>query len=183
MNCCRAQVLQFLEKQRKQPLLPPINPHMLPRKGGISCRDCKWGCKAPLCCEHSATWALSGCSWILSLITQAYREGESGWQQAEHCYRALQTDSCLFTCLGHICWNATATYPCKNLTAQHLAGFSSLNITLIRYREINLCDKNSGHTDDAMLWLLGNKTPHYHLSCCWEPSILPFSGGHNGKWI
>lgn len=58
---------------------------------------------------------------------------------------------------------------------------SSLNTTLIRCTEINLRETNSGHADDVMLRLLGNKAPCYQHFCCWEPSVLPFSGGHNGK--
>lgn len=148
-------------------------------KGAISCRGCKWGCKAALCCEHSATWALSGCSWILSPLTLACKEGESGWQQE----KPWQQDPANWQLpsplsLTHLPGPWLLKCHCHmSLLEPHFPApcwFSSLNTTLIRCTEINLCDRNSGHTDNATPWLLGNKTPRYHLSCCWEPSSYLF---------
>lgn len=166
MNCCRAQVLHFLKKQGKQPLLHPINPHMLPQKGQFPAGTAKEDVKLHVALSTQPRERFGDARGFFSL---------SHWLTAG---KALLQGPAKLTAVFSLASDTSARALAAEMPLPQVlvrTSFpsillvSSLNTTLIGCTEIDLCDTNSGHTEDAKLWLLGNKTPRYHLSCCWEP--------------
>lgn len=117
MNLCRTQVLHFLKKQGKQPLLHPINPHVLPRKGQFPAGAANEDVKLHFAVSTQPREHFLDARGFSPLSHWQARKENLADSRKSPDSRTLQTDSCLLPCLWHICqglgcWNATATCPC-----------------------------------------------------------------------
>lgn len=171
MSHCRAQVLQFLEKQGKQPLLHPINPHMLPQKGQFPAGTANKDVKLYFAVSTQPREPFGDARGFSSLSHWHTRK-----ENLADSRQSPVTGPCKLTAVFSLASDTSARALAAEMPLPHVRTsfpsillVSSLNTTLTGCTEIDLCDTNSGHTEDAKLWLLGNKTPRYHLSCCWEP--------------